>query len=683
MNNLLQASVSAVKGIGAESAHKLEDIGVFTVEDLINYFPYRYDDCRAIDINQAVHDERVTTTGFVQTMPVANFYGKKKSRLSFKLQSGQHLITINVFNQPYLKSKLEINQEISVTGKWDRQRLTITASSVKFSVAQVETNAFEPVYHLRAELTMRSLRKWIHGALKMSAGNITETMPDSLLTKYKLAPREQALHFLHFPQQERDVKQARRRFVYEEFLQFQLKMQALRKRTKEAGPGVSQVFDGERIERMKQQLPFTLTGDQQSALTEILVDMKSPQAMNRLLQGDVGAGKTIVAALAILASISAGRQAAFMAPTEILAEQHYQSLQKLFADEGIRVGLLSSGVKAKVRRALLAQLEQGELDLLVGTHALIQNDVIFHNLGLVITDEQHRFGVEQRKVLREKGNNPDVLFMTATPIPRTLAITVFGEMDVSIIKELPAGRKEIITKWVKKDTLNKVLAFVLKEIDQGRQAYVICPLIEESEKMDYQNAVDVHAGLVQHFPSRVKVGLMHGRLTSEEKDEVMRAFASNQIQVLVSTTVVEVGVNVPNATCMMIYDAERFGLSQLHQLRGRVGRGSDQSYCMLIADPKNEIAIERLTIMTETNDGFFLSERDLQLRGPGDFFGRKQSGIPEFKLADMVNEFHILEVARDDAAALIALDAFWTAPEYDCLRQILIDSGVLDGYNLS
>ncbi len=683
MNNLLNQHVSNIKGIGAEAVRKLEEISVHTVEDLINYFPYRYDDCRAIDINQAIHDERVTTTGFVQTMPVANFYGKKKSRLSFKLQSGQHLITINVFNQPYLKTKLQINQEIMVTGKWDRQRLTITASSVKFSVTQVEANAFDPVYHLKGELTMRSLRNWINEALKMTKGQIPETMPESLLTKYRLSPREQALRFLHFPQHERDVKQARRRFVYEEFLQFQLKMQALRKRTKEAGPGVSQQFDLERLEQMKKLLPFALTGDQQIALEEILADMKSEQAMNRLLQGDVGAGKTIVAALAILASISAGRQAAFMAPTEILAEQHYQSLQQLFEVEGIRVGLLSSGVKAKVRRELLAQLEQGELDLLIGTHALIQKDVVFANLGLVITDEQHRFGVEQRKILREKGNNPDVLFMTATPIPRTLAITVFGEMDVSIIKELPAGRKEIMTKWVKKDTLNKVLAFVLKEIDRGRQAYVICPLIEESEKMDFQNAVDVHAGLVQYFPNRVNLGLMHGRLTSEEKDEVMRAFANNQIQVLVSTTVVEVGVNVPNATCMLIYDAERFGISQLHQLRGRVGRGNEQSYCMLIADPKNEIAIERLTIMTETNDGFYLSERDLQLRGPGDFFGKKQSGVPEFKLADMVNEFHILEVARDDATALIESEAFWNAPEYDCLRQMLIDTGVLDGYNLS
>jgi ATP-dependent DNA helicase RecG len=331
---------------------------------------------------------------------------------------------------------------------------------------------------------------------------------------------------------------------------------------------------------------------------------------------------------------------------------------------------------------VLERLKNGEIHILIGTHALIQDEVVFAKLGLVITDEQHRFGVEQRRVLREKGENPDVLFMTATPIPRTLAITVFGEMDVSIIDEMPAGRKAIETYWAKADMLDRVLSFMEKELVKGRQAYVICPLIEESDKLDVQNAIDVHVALQTYFHNRYQVGLMHGRLSSDEKDEVMKAFSSNQYQVLVSTTVVEVGVNVPNATMMVIYDAERFGLAQLHQLRGRVGRGSEQSYCVLLADPKTEVGKERMKIMTETNDGFVVSEKDLELRGPGDFFGRKQSGLPEFKVADMVHDYRALETARNDAMVLIESEEFWKEDEFAGLRSKLADSGVLENEKL-
>lgn len=371
-----------------------------------------------------------------------------------------------------------------------------------------------------------------------------------------------------------------------------------------------------------------------------------------------------------------------MVPTEILAEQHANSLSELLGPMGLAVALLTSSVKGKKRRLLLEKLKEGEIDILIGTHALIQEDVEFKQLGLVVTDEQHRFGVNQRRVLREKGESPDVLFMTATPIPRTLAITVFGEMDVSIIDQMPAGRKAIETYWAKADMLTRVLSFMDKELDQGRQAYVICPLIEESDKLDVQNAIDVYNQLVHYFEGRYKVGLMHGRLHPEDKDGVMREFSANHLQVLVSTTVVEVGVNVPNATFMLIYDAERFGLSQLHQLRGRVGRGEHQSYCILLAEPKTEVGKERMKIMTETNDGFVLSEKDLELRGPGDFFGRKQSGMPEFKVADMVHDYRALEVARDDATSLIQSDHFWQDPEFEPLREYLSLSGVLEGEKL-
>jgi ATP-dependent DNA helicase RecG len=399
--------------------------------------------------------------------------------------------------------------------------------------------------------------------------------------------------------------------------------------------------------------------------------------MNRLLQGDVGSGKTVVAAIALFGTVKAGYQGALMVPTEILAEQHVSSLKELLGRVGITVELLTSSVKGKRRRELLEKVESGEVDVLVGTHALIQGEVMFKKLGLVITDEQHRFGVNQRRTLREKGEFPDVLFMTATPIPRTLAITAFGEMDVSVIDEMPAGRKAIETYWVKHDMLERILQFVQKELVKGRQAYVICPLIEESEKLDVQNAIDVHATLQQYFGDKWNVGLMHGKLHPDEKDEVMREFSENKTQILVSTTVVEVGVNVPNATMMVIYDAERFGLSQLHQLRGRVGRGSEQSYCVLLADPKSEVGKERMKIMTETNDGFVLSEKDLELRGPGDFFGKKQSGLPDFKVADMVHDYRALETARDDAAKIVNSEKLWKDKEFAPLLMHLEETGAL------
>ncbi len=381
----------------------------------------------------------------------------------------------------------------------------------------------------------------------------------------------------------------------------------------------------------------------------------------------------------LYAAVTAGFQGALMAPTEILAEQHAENLYAWFEPIGVRIALLSGSTKAKARREILAHLADGEIDILIGTHALIQPDVEFKNLGFVITDEQHRFGVEQRRILRDKGENPDVLFMTATPIPRTLAITAFGEMDVSIIDELPAGRKQIETHWMKHEQIGAVLTKMEAELKAGRQAYVICPLIEESDKLDVQNAVDVYEQLTTYFHSRFKIGLMHGRLHPDEKDAVMRAFSEGEIHVLVSTTVVEVGVNVPNATFMVIYDAERFGLAQLHQLRGRVGRGEHQSYCVLLADPKTDEGKERMISMTETNDGFRLAEKDLELRGPGDFFGKKQSGLPEFKMADLVHDYRALDVARQDATRLIEEEAFWTAEQYAPLRKMLEESGVLEG----
>lgn len=681
MNQYLNQSVTVIKGIGEETAESLAEMNINTVQDLLEYYPYRYDDYRIRDLADVIHEEKVTVEGKVHSEPSLVYYGRKRSRLTIRLLVGRYLIQVVFFNQPYLKKNLTMNEMITVTGKWDQHRQTITGNECKIG-SYIKNKDFEPVYTIKGKVTMKGIRKFIHMAFHQYGPLIEETLPDSQLKKYKLLNRRDALRALHFPMNQEDVKQSRRRIVYEEFLSFQLKMQALRKFEREHSPGMQQKYDLIRLKKMMDNLPFPLTNAQKRVVNEILTDLKSPFRMNRLLQGDVGSGKTVVAAIGLYASVTAGFQGALMVPTEILAEQHAQSLQQLLAPYNVRSELLTSSVKGKTRKEILQKLADGDIDIIIGTHALIQGEVTFSKLGLVITDEQHRFGVEQRRILREKGESPDVLFMTATPIPRTLAITVFGEMDVSIIDEMPAGRKAVETYWAKHGMLDRVLAFLEKELMKGHQGYVICPLIEESEKLDVQNAIDVHSTLTHYYQKRFNVGLMHGRLSAEEKDVVMKAYSCNEVQVLVSTTVVEVGVNVPNATIMVIYDAERFGLAQLHQLRGRVGRGNDQSYCILLADPKSEIGKERMKIMTETNDGFVLSEKDLELRGPGDFFGKKQSGIPEFKVADMVHDYRVLETARNDAVVLINSQTFWTSVEYENLRLELERTGVLEGEKL-
>jgi len=681
VNLNLNQSVTVLKGIGEETADSFAEMKILTIQDLLEYFPYRYEDYSLRDLTEVQHDEKITVEGKVHSEPSLIYYGRKKSKLTIRLFVGTYLIKVVFFNQPYLKNKIVMNETITVTGKWDAHRQTITAGEMHIGQSQ-QSKQFEPVYSLRGKVTTKGMRKFIQLAFQQFGQFIEETLPETFIKNYRLLNRKDAIKIMHFPNSPEEVKQARRRFVYEEFLTFQLKMQALRKFEREHSPGIKQNYDMSQLMAFINRLPFPLTNAQKRVVNEIFADLKSPYRMNRLLQGDVGSGKTVVAAIGLYASVTAGYQGALMVPTEILAEQHAESLIHLFAPFNVKCELLTSSVKGKRRRAVLQDLAEGKVDILIGTHALIQDEVTFQKLGFVITDEQHRFGVEQRRVLREKGDNPDVLFMTATPIPRTLAITVFGEMDVSIIDEMPAGRKSIETYWAKAEMLERVLAFVEKELASGHQAYVICPLIEESEKIDVQNAIDVHTTLTHYFQNRYQVGLMHGRLSSEEKESVMKSFSANEVQVLVSTTVVEVGVNVPNATMMVIYDAERFGLSQLHQLRGRVGRGSDQSYCILLANPKTEVGQERMRIMTETNDGFVLSEKDLELRGPGDFFGKKQSGIPEFKVADMVHDYRALETARSDASKLIQSEAFWTAPEFQYLRKQLEESGVLEGEKL-
>lgn len=667
MIELISWPVNSIKGIGEALNHNLIASGIETVEDLLFYFPNRYDNYEIKPLSELSHDEKVTIQGEIISEPTVTYYGRKKSRLVLNVQVEEAVVKGIMFNRPFAKKQLVPGDMVTLTGKWDQHRLQLTIDQYKKGILR-QDQPIQPIYYIKQPLKTTQIKKMIKQALQQYGTKIDEVLPSYYLDKYKLLSRAKAFQEIHFPSSFQALKQAKRRFIYEELLLFQLKMQLLRKKSRERNQGNSQEFDQEAVNRFIKTLPFQLTSAQNRSLQEILTDLSSPYRMNRLLQGDVGSGKTAVAAISLYASITAGKQGAIMVPTEILAEQHAASLQTLF-EEKADVGLLTGSIKGKQRKKVLEKIKQQEIDIVIGTHALIQEEVHFANLGTVIVDEQHRFGVNQRKALRDKGVDPDVLFMTATPIPRTLAITSFGDMDVSQIDEMPVGRKAVETYWVKENMLTRILHFIKKEVFKGHQAYVICPLIEESDKLDIQNAVDLYHQLEQMYDQQIKIGLLHGRLPNDEKEAVMQQFASNQMQVLVSTTVVEVGVNVPNATVMVIYDAERFGLSQLHQLRGRVGRGNAQSYCILIADPKGDVGKERMRIMTETNNGFELAEQDLQLRGPGDFFGKKQSGLPEFKVADIVQDYRALETARNDAQAIIYQDLLNVDPEYHALRQ--------------
>lgn len=673
---MLANSILDIKGVGEKFAEDLEGLNIYSIEDLLLYFPSRYDVFEIKPLSELIHEDKVTIEGRVLADPSLSFYGRKKSRLTFMVEVENVAVKAVMFNRAFAKNQLTSGEMVTLTGKWDAHRLQITVSN--FTKGSLEKDsAIQPIYSVKGNVTNYKLKKAIQEAIKSYGEQMEEILPQDYITAYKIPTRSEAIQMMHFPTNRIALKHARRRFTYEEFLLFQLKIQVLRKQRREASVGNAQDYDATKVEQFINQFPFTLTNAQSKSLQQILTDMKSPYRMNRLLQGDVGSGKTAVAAIALYAAVTAHKQGALMVPTEILAEQHYHSLTELFGDLA-RVELLTGSVKGKKRKEILAAVENHEIQILVGTHALIQDDVFFDELGLVIVDEQHRFGVEQRRLLSNKGLHPDVLFMTATPIPRTLAITAFGDMDVSVINEMPAGRKEMETYWTKANSFERVLQFIEKRVQEGEQAYIICPLIEESDKLDIQDAVDLHQQLLDYYSTSLQVGLMHGRLHSNEKDQVMKEFVANEIQILVSTTVVEVGVNVPNATIMVIYDAERFGLSQLHQLRGRVGRGDKQSYCILIADPKSETGKERMRIMTETNDGFELAEQDLKLRGPGDFFGTKQSGLPEFKVADMIHDYRALETARNDAQEIVEFNLLEEDPKFKKIRDLLAVEGIFD-----
>ena len=669
----LHQPLSVLPGIGPKSAEKYKKLGIETVEDLLLYFPFRYEDFKSKNVLDLEDGEKAVVSGIVATPANVQYYGYKRNRLRFTIKQGELVLAVSFFNQPYLADKIELGQTVALFGKWDKAKGALTGMKL---LAQVEDD-LQPVYRLSQGVSQSALVKVIKTAFEAGLDQLLEeNLPQILMNKYHLLSRRQAVRAMHFPKDLEEYKQALRRVKFEELLFFQLQLQVLKEENRSVGQGIVLDWDKKKLKALQAKLPFTLTEAQERSLNEILADMRSPYHMNRLLQGDVGSGKTVVAGLAMYAAVTAGKQAALMVPTEILAEQHLQSLTSLFSN--LRILLLTGSLKAAERRERLDLIKSGQVDLVVGTHALIQEGVHFHDLGLVIIDEQHRFGVAQRRVLREKGQNPDVLMMTATPIPRTLAITAFGDMDVSIIDQMPAGRKEIITRWVKHQQLNLVLDWLVKEIQKGSQAYVISPLIEESEALDLKNAIALEEELIAYFGDRVRIALLHGKMKGEEKEAIMQAFKQGEIDLLVSTTVIEVGVNVPNATVMIIMDADRFGLSQLHQLRGRVGRGDKQSYAVLVANPKTESGKRRMKIMTETTNGFVLAEEDLKLRGSGEIFGTRQSGIPEFQVANLIEDYPILEEARKVAVQVVTTPNWREHPDWHCLSLHLEQKEHLD-----
>ena len=669
----LHQPLSVLPGIGPKSAEKYKKLGIETVEDLLLYFPFRYEDFKSKNVLDLEDGEKAVVSGLVATPANVQYYGYKRNRLRFTIKQGELVLAVSFFNQPYLADKIELGQTVAVFGKWDKAKGALTGMKL---LAQVEDD-LQPVYRLSQGVSQSALVKVIKTAFEAGLDQLLEeNLPQVLMDKYHLLSRIQAVRAMHFPKDLEEYKQALRRVKFEELLFFQLQLQVLKEENRSVGQGIVLDWDEKKLKALQASLPFALTEAQERSLSEILADMRSPYHMNRLLQGDVGSGKTVVAGLAMYAAVTAGKQAALMVPTEILAEQHLQSLTSLFSN--LRILLLTGSLKAAERRERLDLIKSGQVDLVVGTHALIQEGVHFHDLGLIIIDEQHRFGVAQRRILREKGQNPDVLMMTATPIPRTLAITAFGDMDVSIIDQMPAGRKEIITRWVKHQQLNLVLDWLVKEIQKGSQAYVISPLIEESEALDLKNAIALEEELIAYFGDRARIALLHGKMKGEEKEAIMQAFKQGEIDLLVSTTVIEVGVNVPNATVMIIMDADRFGLSQLHQLRGRVGRGDKQSYAVLVANPKTESGKRRMKIMTETTNGFVLAEEDLKLRGSGEIFGTRQSGIPEFQVANLIEDYPILEEARKVAVQVVTTPNWREHSDWHCLSLHLEQKEHLD-----
>lgn len=669
----LAQPVLRIRGVGTKLAELLAKLGPQTIHELLYLFPRRYEDFSLLKpIHRLTYGEVVTVIGTVWDVRSRRTRNNGVAVQAI-ISDGTGKVQAIWYNQVWLIQKLKAGMSIALSGKVDQylgQPVFNAPEWEPLAEELLRTNRILPVYPLTKGLSSYKMRQIMREAVELWAPHAPDPVPDSLRTRHNLMTLPEALWQMHLPDSQAELHQARQRLIFDELLLLQLGMLRQR-RTWQANPAQPLPPAPDMLARFLDSLPFPLTGAQQRVVSEIEADMARATPMTRLLQGDVGSGKTVVAAAAMLQAVAAGAQAALMAPTEILAEQHGQSLGRMLAPLGVAVAVLTGSMTDKVKETVYAALSDSSASVVVGTHALIQSGVQFHNLGLVVVDEQHRFGVEQRGALRQKGqqdNSPHLLVMSATPIPRTLALSVYGDLDLSILDEMPPGRQEIRTRWLRPAERERAYAFVRGQVQQGRQAYVICPLVEESDSLEEKSAVEEHQRLQMEVFPELRLGLLHGRMRSAEKEAVMRQFYAGEIDILVSTTVVEVGVDVPNSTVMLIEGADRFGLAQLHQLRGRVGRGEHLSYCLLLSDSATDEASQRLTALEQTNDGFQLAETDLRLRGPGEFFGRRQSGLPELRLASLLDA-PMLALARAESQRLFAEDPDLTQPEYQALRE--------------
>lgn len=624
--------------ISFQNLKYLEKYNITTSKDLLEFYPYRYQVLNPSSLESK--DNLLTINAKIVSTPIITYLKSKLNVLRFKAIVNNQIINVSIFNRGFLKKNLTIDKEVILIGKYNDKLNSFTASEIK--MGRLNNTQIIPLYHNVKGIKNNTLEKYIKYLLENTT--IVDELPSYLKEKYHLCSLQEAYQYIHFPKNKEELKEAQRRLIFEELFEFMLKMMFL-KELNQTGKGISKEFDEKKVKKFLENLPFTLTEDQQSAIEEGLHDLKDKKRMNRLLLGDVGSGKTIVATVLLYANFLSGYQGVFMAPTEILATQHFFNTHALFQACNVQVDLLVGSMSKKEKENILQRIKNKEIDILIGTHAVLNENLHFANLGLVVTDEQHRFGVCQRENLQNKGDYPDMLFMSATPIPRTYALTLYGDMDTSIIKQKPHGRKDIITKVVLEKDLKEVLLNTLEEIKNGHQVYVVAPMIDENDENNLKNVYLLKEKFSLAYHEKVPIGILHGKMKKEEKNEVMNAFKNNQIKILISTTVVEVGVDVSNATVMIIFNAERFGLATLHQLRGRVGRSALQSYCYLICNEKKE----RLMVLEESNDGFYISEKDFEFRGEGDLFGIKQSGDMAFKIADLKRDYHILLVAKKEA----------------------------------
>lgn len=633
-----------VKSIGPKSLSLLNKINIHTIEDLVTHYPFRYDVLERNELSEVEDGGKIIIDGKVESIPILMRFKAGLNKMNFRLVTPSGVVGVSIFNRAFLKSQLTVGTGITVIGKLDKSKNVITASDIKMGVLSNKVR-IEPVYHCTSGLTNKNISTFINMALLMHGKEIPDYIPSEYIEKYNFLNKKTALNVIHNPSTSEKLKEVTIRLKYEELFEFMFKINYLKEQNKREKNGLERVIDQKKIDKFIKSIPFELTNDQLKAVDEIIKDLEAPSRMNRLLQGDVGSGKTIVAFIGMLANHYSGYQSALMAPTEILAMQHYLNLKKFLEKEDIRIELLTGSTPKKEKNDIYKGLKDGSIHMVIGTHALIQDEVEYHNLGLVITDEQHRFGVHQRANLQNKGIKPDVLYMSATPIPRTYALTIFGDMDVSTIKERPKGRQKIDTYLKSTAEIKEVLGMMYDELKAGHQVYVIAPLIEESENSDLTNVCELRDKMKLAFGEHYKIDIVHGKMSSGAKDLIMEQFKNNEVQILISTTVVEVGVDVPNATTMVIFDADRFGLSTLHQLRGRVGRGTSKSQCILISDSD----AERLKIMETVDDGFEISEEDFKLRGHGDLFGTKQSGDMAFKIASIKSDYKILLQTKKDS----------------------------------